>query len=339
MGVAKCLGMRTALAAAVMLAVVLLVLVVGLDPAGAAFPAENGKIAFTKFSPRTEASRIYTVNPDGSGQSSLGSGYSPSWSPDGQMVVFGRSTADGGDYYDGDIYVMDTRVGTDAKQITSGQAYDHSPSFSPDGETIAFIRETYEEATDTFTADIFTIKLDSTEPTNLTQTPNKYEESVAFSPEGSKIAFTRYGRYGSEIFVMDSEGSSSAPENLTNTRRVEEYNPEWSPSGRRIAFTTYRFEEPQRGEQFEENAEISVMRSDGTRRKDLTESPALEVYPAFSPDGTRISFSRITFSSRSESADIFVMRSDGSGVRRITDTPRAFEFGPDWQPLPEGGIR
>jgi hypothetical protein len=29
------------------------------------------------------------------------------------------------------------------------------------------------------------------------------------------------------------------------------------------------------------------------------------------------------------------MRADGSGIRRLTDT-RAFEFGPDWQPLPIG---
>jgi TolB protein len=331
MGGAKYLGARTVLAAGLMFAVVLLVLVASVEPADATFPGKNGKIAFMKFSPRTEVSQIHTINPDGSEQSKLGSGYSPSWSADGSMVAFERSTEDVQGNYGEDIYVMDAD-GTDVRQITSGQAFDHSPSFSPDGETIAFIRETYEESTDTFTADIFTIKLDGTELTNLTQTATKYEESVVFSPDGSKIAFTRYGRYGSEIFVMDSDGST-APENLTNTRRVEEYHPDWSPNGRRIAFTTYRFEEPRRGGQFEENAEISVMRSDGTRKKDLTESPALEVYPSFSPDGTRISFSRITLNSRSDSADIFVMRSDGSGVRRLTDT-RAFEFGPDWQPLP-----
>jgi Tol biopolymer transport system component len=56
--------------------------------------------------------------------------------------------------------------------------------------------------------------------------------------------------------------------------------------------------------------------------------------PAFSPNGNRIAFSRITISeTRGENGDIFVMRADGTRVRQITDT-RAFEYSADWQPLP-----
>lgn len=70
---------------------------------------------------------------------------------------------------------------------------------------------------------------------------------------------------------------------------------------------------------------------DSIDRKDLTSGPAIDLAPAFSPNGARIAFTKVTFNSRSEEGDIFLMRSDGSRVRQLTDT-RAFEFGPDWQP-------
>jgi hypothetical protein len=52
--------------------VILLVLVAVTQPAGAAFPGQNGEIAYTKYSPRDDDFRIYTVGPDGTGQSTLG---------------------------------------------------------------------------------------------------------------------------------------------------------------------------------------------------------------------------------------------------------------------------
>jgi len=248
------------LAAALMLAVVLLVLAAGVRPAGAAFPGQNGKIAFVKEGLRQGGSGIFVMNPDGSEQSRIGSGYSPSWSADGQKVAFerfvpGQSEED----FNQAIYVMDAD-GSDVHQVTSGEAYDHSPSFSPDGGTIAFIRATYEQATDTETADIFTVDVASGEVTNLTNTPDTYEDSVAFSQDGSKIAFSRYGSTNSDICVMDADGSDQKP--LTSTGRIDEYGPNWSPDGSRIVFTLYRFwfggGEPR------DSGEVSVMNSNGT---------------------------------------------------------------------------
>jgi TolB protein len=101
----------------------------------------------------------------------------------------------------------------------------------------------------------------------------------------------------------------------------------------RITFTSYRFSEGP-GEEFEEHAEISVINANGNGRKNLTDGPAIDLAPAFSPNGARIAFTRATFSrEQGEAADIFVMKADGTNERRLTDTI-AFEFGSDWQPLP-----
>ncbi len=333
MGTARNLGARTTLAAGLMLAVVLLVLVAHVNPAEAAFPGMNGKIAYVKENFRQGSSGIFTMNPDGSGKSKIGSGYSPSWSADGQKVVFERFTGESEEDFDQNIFVMDAD-GTDVRQITSGPAYDHSPSFSPDGGTITFIREAYEPSTDEYTTDVFTVDVDSPEvATNLTNTPATYEGSPVYSPEGSKIAFTRQGATNSEILVMNST-DGSAKQNLTNTSGTEEYDPDWSPNGSKIVFTSYSFSFG--GGEPDESAEIAVMNSaDGTQRRNLTNSAAYEGSPAFSPDGKRIVFSRYSFSrTTGENSDIFVMRADGNRPKKLTDT-RAFEWGPNWQPLPQ----
>jgi Tol biopolymer transport system component len=64
------------------------------------------------------------------------------------------------------------------------------------------------------------------------------------------------------------------------------------------------------------NAEIYTMNADGTNRVDLTRSPAEEVEPRWSPDGTRIVFA----SNRTGNYEIYTMAADGTGVTRLTFT-------------------
>jgi Tol biopolymer transport system component len=263
MGEANRMGRREVLAAAVLLVVGVLVLATVAQPAGAVFPGRNGKIAFNKYSPRDDDFRIYTVEPGGTGQSMLGEGpgYSPSWSADGETVAFERTTQHGPDTFSVDIFVMNADSG-DVRQITSGTADDYNPAFSPDGETIAFVREPFGTGTD-----LFMIKLDGTALTQFTNTPTMDEGSLAFSPSGDKVVFSRAGSRNSDVFVVNSDGTET--ENLTKMRRIDEYHPDWSPDAQKITFTSYPFGRPG-GEQ--ENADISVMNAaDGTERKDLTD--------------------------------------------------------------------
>lgn len=252
-------------------------------------------------------------------------GSSPSYSPDGTRIVFENFVGDGEEEFNQDIWVMDAD-GSDPQQVTSGRAYDYSPTFL-DNDTVAFIRDSRRNGTDIFKKYIVV----GGAAENITNIPVMYEETLAATLDGTdaKIAFTRYNR-SSDVFTMNDDGSDVT--NLTRTGRTDEYDPNWSPDGQKITFTSYRFTEGP-GEEFEEHAEVSVINADGTERKDLIDGPAIDLAPAFSPNGTRIAFTRANFSGeQSASADIFVMKADGTSERRLTET-RAFEFGPEWQPL------
>src|SRR5438270_12332836 len=59
----------------------------------------------------------------------------------------------------------------------------------------------------------------------------------AWSPDGSKIAFTRYGANASDIYVMNADGGGIVQ--LTNTPGNDDH-PAWSPDGSKIAFSSAR---------------------------------------------------------------------------------------------------
>ncbi|MHC4711172.1 MAG: TolB family protein [Planctomycetota bacterium] len=81
-----------------------------------------------------------------------------------------------------------------------------------------------------------------------------------------------------------------------------------------------------------EDCDIYVINADGTGAVNLTNDPALDRWPAWSPDGTAIVFS----SGRRVSVpgdppyDLYVMNDDGSEVERIT-TSETLDWHADWR--------
>lgn len=89
--------------------------------------------------------------------------------------------------------------------------------------------------------------------------------------------------------------------------------------GGKIAFVSFRA--PGGG------TEIYVMDADGSGQTRLTNHPATDTAPVWSPDGSSIAFQ----SDRDGRPDIYVMNADGSNVRRLT-THTADDEGPEWSP-------
>ncbi len=74
--------------------------------------------------------------------------------------------------------------------------------------------------------------------------------------------------------------------------------------------------------------EVWVMHADGSAQRKLTDNNAMDMSPAWSPDGNQIAF----ISNRDGNDEVYVMNADGSNVRRLTQTADASESFPAWSP-------
>lgn len=283
---------------------------------GGSLVSEQGRIAFTRatsFTMPNFESDIYTINVDGSQEKRLtnspGLDAFPGWSPDGQRIAFVSDRT--GTW---EIYVMDDD-GSQQRPLTNTPEDESVPTWSPDGEKIAY-------TTDMIGDDpkIWVMNADGSGRRQLAS-----GSWPSWSPDSKQIVYTVYSNAGvGRLLVMNADGSNqervggSFIERFTGRADAEE--PAWSPDGERIAFVS---------NVGMDNAEIYVMKVDGSERTRLTDIPGGDHWPpTWSADGTRIAF---TSEGTKEISEIFVMNSDGSGLTKLTDNPADDSF-PAWRP-------
>ncbi len=217
-------------------------------------------------------------------------------SPDGKKILFESRVA--GHYH---LFTMDLD-GSNQVQITHGDTDHDLPSWSPDGKKIAFVSDRTGHQV------IYTINADGSGEERITSLE---AESIhpTWSPDGTKIIYCADDdlkppkKNDASIYVADVRTKQIT---TLITGGVNTY-PSYSPDGSKIAY---------RKMLGEMNSEVFVANSDGSNPRNLTNHPAFDGWPAWSPDGKQIAFA----SNRRSPYQIFIMNADGSDVRLLANT-------------------
>ena len=285
----------------------------------------------TPVSPDPDPVDVYVANADGTGMTNLTAGYgaewSWAWSPDGSRIAF-VSHDDGVQK----LYVR-TVGGAEPLAVAEGIERDEGWAWSPNSIQIAYV-SLKDGDTDIYLADVAAGTSRNVSNDALGSSRPRW------SPTGTHVAYDvqwedSNGRHA-DVYITPATGGDA----VNVTKDGSSRGGSWSPDGSQFVFVTSRSGDD----------EIYVSDGDGRNPVRLTNNPANDRDPAWSPNGTQIAFSsglgtggdgcntwEVVTPSR-----IYVMEADGSNRRAITDGSidkssgdvdyEISQAGPTWSP-------
>lgn len=240
----------------------------------------------------------------------------PMWSRDGQTLFY-VSDRNGAENIWARPVTADpqgTRRDRTVTTFTDGRVL--WPSLSADGSTIAFERGfsiwTLETATGRARAVPITRRGAATQPVPVRLRQSADFDEFALSPDGRKVAIVARG----EVFAASARDGGEATRATTSAGI--EASPVWAPDSRRLIYTASKGDGTQ-----------LILYDFGTNtERPLTNATHMDIAPAVSPDGRRVSFIR-------DWRELHVLTIDGGDDRVLATGPFAESLGaatPMWSP-------
>lgn len=217
------------------------------------------------------------------------------------------------------FYVLDLSKGGERIQLTEGLNTNAScPSISPDGRTLLF---------NMVYGDVFTINLDGTALTNISNSGSKdtIDFCASWSPDGSQIIYNMGTKISGnnlieQIYSAQADGSGISPLTKNNSEDLEFKNPVFSPDGQKIASISGSF-----------NASPYLTNMDGSGTTPLAIDGKLVLDIHWSPDGSKILFA-CNEGSDNIGSGVCVMNNDLSGLTKLTDDTVSHIWYTAWSP-------
>lgn len=140
----------------------------------------------------------------------------------------------------------------------------------------------------------------------------------AYAGATGRIAFTANLHGSWQLFTMTPAGTGLRQ--ITHIPGSTDVNlfQNWSPDGRRLVYVSSQAGSP----------DLYVVNADGTGTRRLTSGPAEDLAPTWAPDGTHLTFARVT---NGQTAALYTIKADGTAPVRLTD-PAYDSFAPTYTP-------
>lgn len=242
----------------------------------------------------------------------------PVESPDGKRIAF-QSNRTG----NWEIYVMNSD-GKNLRQLTQNSAADNSPCWSPDGKRILFVSDRDGKEYD---SEIYIMNEDGSQQKRLTSQLGD-DSHPKFTPDGMHIIFNSartspdltvdWSLQINEIFMMDPDGKNVRQ--LTSFKTICTF-PTVSPDGKKVAYRKVISSPALNWDisvnKNNRNSEVFTMNIDGTGEINVSNSPAFDGWPTWSPDGSSVVFA----SNRRGPANVgqlFVVDPEGKVIKQLT---------------------